>query len=199
MKYGIKSMFLLKKFSAALSIEIFNISGVVEVLLEIKKVIGELIEILERSKFKNIIWRNNPIISSILLIKKKSIEKNFRSLALYLSYRIKHIKILYWNNYFLFSKRDLKKYITHNEIIFAGKYNEILKSFIKTLKLSLFESKTTTYINFFVEIESKENIIYVKSKKKRFFLEKNSIYFLKCSEIDKMIQSKILLKFTNKS
>lgn len=149
---------------------------------------------LERSRYKKIFWNKNSRIACLIFIKKKNIERNLNCIFFYYFHRFRRIKSLFWNNNFFFSKNGLKKFITKTELEFLYYYYQVIKKYIKEIKINLIFLGNGPFSNKFTEITIKEKCKLIKSKKKFVLFEKNSIYHLNCLEITKLLKSRFLLK-----
>jgi len=167
---GTKSFLLLKNLVETRFSLNWN-SLIFEIIFEIKKAKKDISGILERSRKEKIFWKQNPRIVCLVLVKKKSIERNFRSLNIYYFYRIKLVELFFWLNNFKFSKNFLNHYFSKLEFKFLNIYNQILNDYFSQIQNNLLlKDKFFNFKGFFSEIFVKKNIeFFFKKEKKKLF------------------------------
>ncbi|ABW97888.1 hypothetical protein HAN_1g43 (nucleomorph) [Hemiselmis andersenii] len=183
---GSKASFLLKNLVEAGFHSNHN-KLIFEIIYEIKKTINDLSGILERSKKEKIFWDENPRIVCVILIKKKTIERNIKSLFFFFFHRTKQIELLFWLNNFGFSKHFFSHYFSKQEFKYLNIYNQILNDYFNQIQINLLKKDQFFSETFLSDIILKKNfkIFFNKKKKKNFY--KNSKLLINFINIENFI------------
>lgn len=166
----------------------------IKIFYEVKKISQELIEIFERLKEKKIAWENNSNIVINLLIKKKSMERNVKSIFLYVFFRTKISESIFWNNNSIFPLNFFRTVFSKKDIKFLNLYYQVLIDHFDRINLKLYECSTKSMKGFLNEIKIKKdfNLIFKKKKKKVF--KNGSRIFLRSTEIRQFSEGNFFFK-----
>lgn len=134
------------------------------------------------------------IISISLLL--KSVIRNSKIAFLYMTHRIKRIKLIYWFDCRVFSQKNLKEYHSKIEIKFLKSYHRLLLAFSKKIGLDICENLTPNLNYFLIEFRVKRDCFLVKEEIKLLKFSRLTSYFLQLNNIRKLERSNFFSKIS---
>jgi len=150
--------------------------------------------IFERLKEKKIVWGYNKTILLNFFLKKKNLERNFRSLFLFFFYKTKISESFFWSNNYKLSKIFFHNFFIRSDLRYLNVYFQILLDYFDAINLKLFGVYSSFQPKLFLEIKAKKNFKLVMKKKSQTIFIKGLRFFLRQPEISQFREGNFLFR-----